>query len=172
MGAITSAIGDVTSAVSAVKTVASLAGNLGSLNPLNTSASLLQKQQDLAMKQLQARQSEDLAAETATANLQKQELATESDASDQSRDNSLRAALATQRADAAANGLSPDDGSSAAVQQGLFDTADEAQGDADQLTMLKQATIDQGLADQSSQNLLARTQLAQQQKLQRIAESY
>ena len=150
MGALTSAIGDVTSAVSAVKTVASLVTDPASLNPLNTSANLLQKQQDLAMKQLQANQDAETAAQTANANIEKQELAVQNGAASQSRADTLNRAIASQRADAAASGLAPDDGSAAAVQQGLFDTADDAQDDADQLTMLKQASIDQGLATRAA----------------------
>ena len=172
MGSLSSAVSDITSAVSTVKSVVSLAENIGGLNPLNTSSSLLQKQQNLAMKQLQAKQNADLAANAAAADIDRQELAIQTDAARRSRADTLRRALAAQRAGASASGIAPDDGSSLAVQQGLFDSADAAQGDADQLTGLKTAAIDQSLTSLNNQNLLARTQLAQKQKLQRIAENY
>lgn len=173
MGAISSAVSGITSAVSAVKDVATFVEDPAKLDPFNTSEALLAKQQSLALQQLQAKQSVDMANATANANLQQQELAATADAQTQSRQTALKAAVARQRAAFGADGLDASGGGSAdAVLLGLASQSDQEQADQDRIDSLKSAAIGQGLTDQSNIDVLQRAQLMQQQKLAQAAEGF
>jgi colicin import membrane protein len=172
MGALASAASGIAGAVSAVRTVVNTIENPSSLNPLNTQSALLAQQQSLALKQLQQKQAVDTENLTAQTALDQQQLAAQSASDTDQRQSALRAAVARQRASYGASGISPDDGSSQAVLLGMFDDNDQVQQDADRIDSLRSAALDQNLTDQANVDVLQRTQLQQQQKLQQVAEGF
>jgi hypothetical protein len=172
MGAISSFVTGITSAVGAVKSVVQLVENPASLNPLNTSSNLIAQQQSLALKQLQQKQQADeqnLEAQTA---LQKEQIAASGQSTQDQAQAALIRAVAKQRADFGAQGVSSGDGSGQAVLLGLYDQTDAQAEDRQRIDNLRNAAIDQNVADRYNLDVLQRTQLQQQQKLQRVAEGF
>lgn len=172
MGSIVSAVTELTSLVGAVRQVANFVENPASLNPFNTSSDLVAKQQAEAMKELQQKQQLEERKAQSDAGLQKAQLAAESRASQDQTQAALMRAVAKQRAQFGAKGISPDEGSAQAVLLGLYKQNDQQLADQERIDNLRNAAIDQNLNDQYALDVLQRTQLAQKQKLDRIAENY
>lgn len=172
MGSIVSAVTELTGLVGAVRQVANFVENPASLDPFNTSSDLLAKQQAEAMKELQQKQQVEERKAQAGAAIQKSQIAADAQASQDQTQAALMRAVAKQRAQFGAQGIAPDDGSGQAVLLGLYKQTDQDLADQQRIDSLRNAAIDQNLNDQYAVDVLQRTQLAQQQKLQRIAENY
>lgn len=126
----------------------------------------LQSKQNLALAQLQAQQSQNLAQAEADAALDRQRIAQDTNASEADRKRALKRAVARQRANSGAAGTSGLGGSSEAVLLGLFEESEEEKSRRDSLDNLRFSAIDQSLANRSATNTLRRTQLQERQRLQ------
>jgi hypothetical protein len=172
MGAIVPAVAELTSIIGAVRTAVNFIENPASLNPFNTQSGLVEKQQELALRQLQAQQKVEAQNAAAQADLQRRQIAASAQEQQDQAQAALMRAVAKQRASFGAQGISPGEGSAQAVLLGLYDQSEEQQADQQRLDNLRYAAIDQNLSNRYNVDVLQRTQLRQKQKLQKIAENY
>ncbi|MCB1650748.1 MAG: transporter [Alphaproteobacteria bacterium] len=158
MAAITPVLGTVLPALSAIGTLVSTAQTL-------TGNDKQSRQQDLALRQLQERQQLDAAQRAQQTALEREKIALSAEQDEDDRRAALRRAVARQRAQFGASGVSSNGGSSEAVLLGLFD---ETQGELDQreaLDSLKNKALDLSQSQAASLNVLQATQLAQRNKI-------
>lgn len=168
-----------------VPTLASSLGTVGSLvgtasQLVNTVDSLtgrsaaekLEKEQDLALRQLQAQQELKQQQDAAAADLDRQRLAAEALGDEEERRAALRRAVARQRAQFGASGIgNAGGGSSEAVLLGLFDeTQDDLERRA-RIDNLRNQAIDLSLANTKSLNVLQRSQLQERQRFERAIQN-
>ncbi|MEC7028226.1 MAG: transporter, partial [Pseudomonadota bacterium] len=104
--------------------------------------------------------------------LSREKLAAEAKNAEENRLSALRRAVARQRASFGATGLSANEGSAEAVLLGLFEETDQDRQQRERLDTLRNRALDNDLASTQSLNVLQRSQLAQQQRLERIAKGY
>lgn len=127
------------------------------------------EEQDLAMRQLQARQrsqQQSLEAETA---LEKERIAAGAAAEEETRRAALRRAVARQRAQFGASGIgNGNDGSTRAVLLGLFDETEDELAERERLDTLRQKALDLDVSTNRSLNVLQQSQLAERQSLEKI----
>lgn len=124
-------------------------------------------QQDLALRQLQAQQALGQANAEQDAAMQRQNIAADAASAEATRMAALRRAVARQKAQFWASGVS-DDGSSEAVMLGMVNQSDADKADQDALDTLRYQAIDQNLGQQKSVDVLQQAQLQQKQNLQNI----
>lgn len=153
LGQIASTIGTVNQIVSTVQT---LGGNGGA-----------ERQQELALRQLQEKQALQSQQLNAQSQLEREKIAVQALADEQDRQRALRRAVARQRANFGGQGINSNSGSAQAILLGLFDESEEELVQRESLDNLKSRAIDLDLANQSSLNVLQRTQLQERQKLGR-----
>lgn len=124
-----------------------------------------EKQNRLAVEQLQDQQriANQRAAEKAA--LDKHEIEAKAAEAETKRRQALKRAVARQRAEFGASGVSSEDGSSEAVLLGLFEESEEQKSDRERLDNIKKQAIDQDLTNTYRVNTLKRTQLAERAKL-------
>jgi hypothetical protein len=128
--------------------------------------------QDLALRQLQERQNLQMRQIEADSALEKQRLTLEAEKSESARRDSLRRAVARQRASFGASGIGNNGGSAEAVLLGLFDESDEERAQREALDGLRNSALDAGVSQQRSLNILQRTQLQGRQKFSRNSSSF
>lgn len=157
--------GAVSTAKGAVQTLSHAGSGWGSSGAAEEKA--LRAQQDLAMKQLRAQQKLSEAQAEADAAQERQKIAADTAAAEETRRAALRRVVASQRAKFGAQGLAPEGGSADAVLLGLFEESDAERARRNELDTLRTAAIDSDLAQQRSVNLLQSAQLAQRQSLER-----
>ena len=164
MGAITPIASGLTSLVGTLNTVNQIANTVQTLSG-NSPA---KQEQDLALKQLQERQ-RLTAAQLAQGNaLERERIAIQAAQDEEDRRASLRRAVARQRAQFGASGVSQGSGgSSQAVLLGLFDETETELAQREQLDNLRNRALTLDGAQGKSLNLLQATQLSQRQKLDR-----
>jgi hypothetical protein len=169
MGGLTSIVSGINEIASVVGTVNSLANNVNSLTGSGNSQALKdqKKQQALALAQLKGQQAEAQQTAAAQAALAKQQLQAQAQSAEDDRLQSLRRAVARQRAAYGAQGVDSGDGSSQAVLLGMFDESDQDKQNRAQLDTLRSAAIDQNLAAQTGADVLQLSQLQQRQRLDR-----
>ena len=126
------------------------------------------EQQRLELRQLQERQNAQLKAQQQETALSREKLAAEAKNAEENRLSALRRAVARQRASFGATGLSANE----AVLLGLFEETDQDRQQRERLDTLRNRALDNDLASTQSLNVLQRSQLAQQQRLERIAKGY
>lgn len=162
---LTTAAGTVATAKGAVQTLSNAGRGWGGSGADSEKA--LRAQQDLAMKQLREQQklSEAQAAEDAAR--EREKIAADTAAAEDTRRAALRRVVASQRAKFGAQGLAPESGSADAVLLGLFEESDAERARREELDTLRRAAIDSDLTGQRSVNLLQSAQLAQRQSLER-----
>jgi hypothetical protein len=97
--------------------------------------------------------------------LEKEKLRLDGQIAEEQRQAALRRAVARQRAQYGASGVSSGDGSARAVLLGLFDESEDELSQRTALDTLKSRAIDQGLAQQQRMNTLQMTQLRQKERL-------
>lgn len=130
------------------------------------------EQQRLELRQLQERQNAQLKAQQQDAALEREKLAAEAKNAEENRLSALRRAVARQRASFGATGLSANEGSAEAVLLGLFEETDQDRQQRERLDTLRNRALDNDLTSTQSLNVLQRSHLAQQQRLERIAKGY
>lgn len=172
MGAITPVLSTLATAAKVVTTTRSAVQSLrdagkgwGDSDAAEEKA--LRAQQDLAMRQLRDQQRLSEAQAEAEAAQEREKLAADAAAAEETRRAALRRVVASQRAKFGAQGLAPEGGSADAVLLGLFEESDAERARRAELDTLRTAAIDSDLAGQRSVNLLQSAQLAQRQSLER-----
>ena len=115
--------------------------------------------QELALRQLQERQALQEQQLSQTNALERERIATQTAQDEAERRTALRRAVARQRANFGASGVSANSGSGQAVLLGLFDETEEELARREQLDNLRTRALDLGESQASSLNLLQATQL-------------
>lgn len=149
----------------------SIAGTLGTVNQIVNTAQALggnssaEREQELALRQLQQRQALSASQNANAAALDRQKFAADALNAEEDRKRALRRAVARQRANFGGQGISSNNSSAQAILLGLFDESEEELNQRTRLDTIRSASIDQDLSNQSSLNVLQRTQLQERQKL-------
>ncbi len=118
-----------------------------------------------AQGQLAAQQQQALADATIKANDQRDKLVTENARIEADRQNQLRAAVSKIRAQYSSQGIDPDSGSAAVLQQARADDVATADNQDDQDLQSNLTSINNQLGSLQQRNLLTQTQLQQRQQL-------
>lgn len=150
-------------AISAFQAVSSVANVVG--GGLDVFDSGSEKSSRQAVEQLQQQQKLQQRQSANKAVLDKQEIAAKATEVEAQRRDSLKRAVARQRAQFGGRGVSSGDGSSEAVLLGLFEESDGLRKSRERLDNIRLQVIDQGLVNQKRVNTLERTQLAERKKL-------
>ncbi len=127
--------------------------------------------QDLALRQLQERQTEQQRQSSENAALDKERIASSAEAAERQRRDALRRAVARQRANFGSSGISSGGGSAEAVLLGLFDETDADRQERERLDSLRFGAIDQNINQQRRLNVIQRTQLQQSQNIKRLSST-
>lgn len=173
MGSLTNILGAISPVLTMGGVPGAIIGTAGNLASQRQVSADLRAQQDLMMRQLQARQGASLSEMDGRAKLETQRLDMEAQAGAARRTAALRRAVGRQKTLFSAQGLKGGDGgSSEAVLLGLYDDNRLDQQADDQLTQLRKTALQQDLNATRQRNLLEATQLAQQQHLSRILKGY
>jgi hypothetical protein len=123
------------------------------------------RQNELALRQLQQQQSQQQQIAAQNAAFDRQEIVLQAEKAEKERRAALKRAVARQRASFGGAGVSSGGGSSEAVLLGLFQESEEEKLNREKLDGLRLQTLDQNLSSQSRVNTLKRTQLAERQKI-------
>ena len=127
-----------------------------------------QKQQQVALRQLQATQRLNQQNAAADAALQSEKLAADAATAENMRVAALRRAVARQRANFGAQGIGSDGGSSGAVLFGLYNESDAERAQREQIDALRNRSLDLGLSQQQALNTLQYSQLQERQKIGKL----
>lgn len=154
----------------AINPISLVTSGLGVLNTVNQLTGQPQRrnaerEQELALQQLQAQQQLNQQQLEQDAALERERIAAQAQADEQDRQRALRRAVARQRAQFGSRGVSAEGGSAQAILLGLFDESEEELAQRERLDGLRTSALDQDLAQRSSLNVLQRTQLQQRQNL-------
>jgi hypothetical protein len=103
--------------------------------------------------------------------LQKEQIRLTAEQAETERRAALRRAVARQKAQFGASGVSMDGGSSQAVLLGLFDESEEERAEREALDNLRTVSINQNVAQQQRVNTLQLTQLRERNRLGAIGRS-
>lgn len=100
--------------------------------------------------------------------LEKQKIKLSAEVAEKERRLALRRAMAKQRAQYGASGISSGDGSAQAVLLGLFDESEEEARQREALDALRAAEFDQNYAQQKRVNTLQLTQFKERNRLNKV----
>lgn len=129
------------------------------------------KEQQIALRQLQATQRLNQQHAEEDAALQRERLAADAAAAESTRLSALRRAVARQRANFGAQGVGSEGGSAGAVLLGFFDESAEELAQREKVDGLRSRALDLGLSQQRGLNTLQFTQLKERQKIGRLGAS-
>lgn len=166
MGTLTSTLSTLTQTLGAVSTLASTVDTLTGGQRRDTKA-----QQTLALSQLQQSQANSTREAALNAQAEREKIALQSTQAEEQRKDALRRAIAKRNASVGASGVSRT-GSNEAVLLGLINDVDDDRQNANALDQLRFNTIDNGLTNLQSSNVLTRTQLAERQSLDRAISGF
>ena len=168
MAGLTPVLGTLSTAITGLTAVSSAFSSFTSATTAEEAErQQLRSQQQLALQQLQAKQENQTNELIAQTELERQKIDADTAAAEDARQAALRRAVARQRTQFAAQGISSaDGGSTEAVLLGLFDESEEEQAERERLDSIRYAALDQDLQAKNSLNILQQTQLLEQQKLQ------
>lgn len=130
------------------------------------------RKQDEALSQLQQDQQDKLLNEQEEAEIAREKIATATETADRKRRDALKRAVSRQRAKFGARGVGSAGGSSEAVLLGLFEESETEKEERERLDNIRLSAIDQDLDSLQRKNLLEVSQLAERQRLQRIASGF
>jgi hypothetical protein len=144
----------------------------GAEKPEQDQRAALLENQKLALQKLQQNQDEQLRQLQDKAANERDKISADSSSAEQQRLASLRRAVARQSAQFASQGLTITGGGSAdAVLLGMFEESDSERAQRDRLDDIRNRALDQDIESRQRLNILQRSQLEQQQRLER-ATSY
>lgn len=141
------------------------------VNTANTAFGMIQSISD-PHRALRAQQGLADAHSAEKAAQERQRIAVEAAQSEEQRRAALKRAVARQRTQFGAQGLSDMDGSGQVVMLGMFAESDQERARREQIDALRTGAIDTDLEQQRRLNVLQRTQLQEQQALQRAIKGY
>lgn len=127
------------------------------------------REQQLALRQLQDQQRLNQKQAAQDAALERERIAVQAQAAEEDRQRALRRAVSRQRANFAGSGISSANGSAQAVLLGLFDESEEELAQRERLDNLRNRSIDLGVSQNRSLNVLQATQLKERQKLNNLS---
>ncbi|MCB9988636.1 MAG: transporter [Rhodospirillales bacterium] len=131
-----------------------------------------QKQQELALRQLQQDQRESQRQAQENAILQKEQIAAETKKAEDARRAALKRAVARQRASFGASGIGNQaNGSVEAVLLGMFEESDDERANRERLDALRTAALDQNLDQQKRLDVIQLSQLREKQKIGSVTSS-
>lgn len=160
-------------ALSSISSIVNTANTaFGMIQSINDPHRQLRAQQDVALQQLRAQQGLAEAHSAEKAAQERQKIALDAAQSEEQRRAALKRAVARQRTQFGAQGLSDLDGSGQAVMLGMFAESDQERARREQIDSLRTSAIDTDLEQQRRLNVLQRTQLQEQQALQRAIKGY
>ncbi len=162
MGTLTPVLGSLTQTLGAIQTITSSIDALSGGDRRD-----LKREQDLAMRNLQQQQNLSERQTANDAKLERERLQLESQKTEAARRKALRRAMARQNVRFGAGGVSRT-GSGEAVLLGLYNDSEDQANNNKALDQIRYNAIDNDLANLRQNNLLQRTQLAEQQRLQRM----
>ncbi len=171
MGAINSVASAIPALTNTLGAVAQTVGTVQTLAGKNPAVRSQEREQELALEQLQQRQQVQQKQLEQDAALERERMALEGKQVDEQRQAALRRAVARQRAQFGASGVGGS-GSSQAVLLGLFEESDEERAQREKLDNLRSRALDNDLFSSQSVNVLQREQLRQRQDLQRSLSSF
>jgi colicin import membrane protein len=128
--------------------------------------------QDLERRSLAARQDADLARLEGEHALRRAELDAAASAAERARRTTLRGEVGRMRSLFGARGLTASDGSAAAVLRGIAQESEAERRHAVELDRLKRAALEREHDDRRQRNLLETSELAERQRIERIARGY
>ncbi len=141
---------------------------------MEQNASIRQQQhaQAQALQHLQAQQKLSTHHQAEQNALARDRIATESRQAQEDRQRALRRAMARQRVAFGAQGINPSEGSAEAVLLGLFEETEQDRTDRERLDNLRYQALSQQESQREALNVLQRTQLQQQQRLNNMTTGY
>jgi hypothetical protein len=166
MGNLTPVLGALTQTLGAIQTITSSIDALSGGDRRD-----LRREQDLAMRNLQQKQGQSEKQAIEDAKLERERLRLESQNTEDARRKALRRAMARQNVRFGAGGVSRT-GSGEAVLLGLYNDSEDQGNNNQALDQIRYNAIDNDLANLRQNNLLQRTQLAEQQRMQRAISRY
>ncbi len=172
MGAISSAASGISSLASTLGVVNQAIGAVQTFAGRTTAVRNQEREQALALEQLQQKQQQQESQQAQQTALERQRLAVQSQQESEQRAAALRRAVARQRAQFGASGVSSGAGSSQAVLLGLFDESDEERQRREELDNLRSRALELDTSNAQSVNVLQREQLQQRQALERNLSTY
>lgn len=128
--------------------------------------------QDLDRRSLAARQDADLARLEGDHAVRQAELDASAAAAERARRMALRGETGRVRSLFGARGLTAGDGSAAAVLRGIEEESEAGRRHAAELDRLKRAALEHESEDRRRRNLLETSELAERQRIERIARGY
>ena len=164
MGALVPIATGLTSLVTAVSAVSHVVDTVQTLSG-NSDA---QRQQDLALRQLQERQRLEAQQVSQDSALEREKIALQATQDEEARRAALKRAVARQKTLFASSGIGTSGGSSGAVLLGLFDETEDELARREQLDNLRNKALNVNEAQSRSLNLLQATQLSERNNLNRL----
>lgn len=144
-----------------VAQVAQAAGTIASVGSRVIDNNRADQRRDVALQQLIQRQKIERRDAQEKAALDKSEIVAKAAQAETERKNALRRAVARQRAQFGASGISSNGGSAEAVLLGLIEESNDDRHSREKLDALRLQEIDQSLQNKKRVNTLERTQLQQ-----------
>lgn len=123
--------------------------------------------QDRELAELRQKQKANMQDLRERAALSRAEIAADAEAAERERRDALKRAVARQRAQFGAQGISPRGGSSEAVLLGLFDESEEQRKEREKGDKIRLGAVNQDIKSRKRLNVIQRTQLKERQKLER-----
>lgn len=169
MGTLVPTIGNAIGAVAPVISTAQTAANFVGLNAGDSSVRQSDQQALEQLRQKQALQERQIAQQNA---LEKEKITAQAAAANEERRAALKRVMAAQRANFGASGVGANStGSVQAVLLGAFEESEDERARREELDRYKTRAIDLSANQQRSINVLQRTQLEEQQRLDRALSS-
>jgi|GEM_PF-534926 len=162
-------MGSLTSLATLVPVIKEGVDTITGLSSREASRKDAQKDQRVALSQLQKTQQLNQQNAEENAALQRERLAADATTAENTRLSALRRAVARQRASFGAQGVGSSSGSSGAVLLGLFDESEDELAQRERLDNIRKRSLDLGLSQQRGINTLQFTQLKERQKLGRLS---
>lgn len=169
MGTLLPVLGAITKTVTAFE---ALGGAIETISGNNRGEGVLRAQQDQAMRDLQRQQAQRTAETEVDARAARDKIALDAADAERRRLVALKRAVAKRNARFGATGIGGDAGSREAILLGLYNESDAEKQQREDLDKLRYAAIDNDLSSLNSRNILEQTQLAERQKLTRLAQGY
>lgn len=156
-------MGGMTSVLSALPAV------VGGVEGVMSARSRREERRD-EMRSLERQQAEQMRQAESAAALEREQLAVTTQNAEEERRAALRRAMARQRASFGAQGVGSGGGSSQAVLLGMFEESDGEKVRRERLDNLRLRVIEDDLAGRRANNILRRTELAEKNRLDKLAE--
>lgn len=127
---------------------------------------------DQAMRDLQRQQAQQQSEAQQRADQQRQQIALNAEQAEQARRSALKRAMAKRNARFGASGIGGANGSREAIMLGLYNESEDEKKQREALDKIRYDSITSDLNNLNSRNILERTEMAENNRLSRLADSY